>query len=151
MAPILAGETDITTFAHGMYLFAKDMQFYQWKLEDTPASPHFGTLAFSRAVADSGVAYPETSFGEDFGFAVRALDQGFQHDTLDNSDGTFTYVRHHAQNTWQINSELLSTMMLNMRPVEVPAWVPSRSLAFYSSLPEEKPVRIQCDGVAQAV
>ena len=54
--PILAGEADVVTLAHGVYLFVHGMRFYNWTLnKPTDRSPHFGTLAYSRTVLDAGV------------------------------------------------------------------------------------------------
>lgn len=111
------------------------MQFFQWRLTGEEQSPHFGSVGYSRKLIDAGVTYPETSFAEDFGFVVRAMDQGFSHVTLDNSDGTFTYVRHRSQNTWQIPDEQESAMADTMEPIDTPAWVSPRVLQFYTSLP----------------
>lgn len=89
--PIISGRADLTTMAHGVYLWVQEMKFTNWTLRShEPASPHFGTMCFRRAlVADGGLEYPHTSFGEDYGFAERALDRGYRHLVMDNSDGSF--------------------------------------------------------------
>lgn len=92
-------------------------------------SPHFGTLAYRRSVfTHGGVRYADTSLGEDFCFAERALDAGFRHMTVDNTDGTFIYLRH--ANTWQLEGGLKEAIMQKLAPVDEPKWISNEDRAF---------------------
>jgi len=88
-------------------------------------------LVFS-VCAHSGVclgADPDTSFGEDYGFAERALDAGFRHTCLDNTDGSFVYVRHH--NTWILDAPLQRTLFDHMRALSRPPWMSDADFGFF--------------------
>lgn len=54
--PVLAGHCEITTLAHGLYMYASSQRYFNWSLS-SPAerSPHFGTLAYATAMWRSGV------------------------------------------------------------------------------------------------
>lgn len=131
VAPILSGAADVTTLAHGMYLYVHGMQFYNWTLgKDGARSPHFGTLVYRRSMwANGGVRYPDTSFGEDYGFAERALDAGFRHATLDNTDGAFVYVRHH--NTWVMSAAVKAQVFKHLAVMEAPSWMTPAEQQFF--------------------
>ena len=99
-------------------------------------------LAYTRWVWPSD---PSTSFGEDYGFAERALDAGYRLRTLDNIDGTFVYVRHGkagpgdtrtqaAGNTWQISAELQQALLRNLKPIHTPLWLSPTSHDFFDLL-----------------
>lgn len=93
-------------------------------------SPHFGTIAFSKSVwRDGGVHYPDTSYAEDYGFAERALDQGYKFKTLDNSDGCFTYVRH--ANTWRHDKALTTELRRHLQRTGTPDWVRPNDAQFF--------------------
>lgn len=40
IAPILSGDADITTMAHGVYVFVADMSFYNWTLPSLNVRNH---------------------------------------------------------------------------------------------------------------
>lgn len=85
-------------------------------------------MAFRREVYATGVRYPDASLGEDYGFAERALDAGYKFLTLDNTDGTFSYVRH--ANTWEIDDNLKSALFRNLAPRSTPEWLSDQDLEF---------------------
>lgn len=122
--------------SHGMYLWVHTMEFTNWTIgRDEPPSPHFGTMCFRRTlVTEGGVEYPSTSFGEDYGFAERALDRGFRHLTVDNTDGSFVYVRHH--NTWVMDPDTLKAILATMHASTAPSWMSDADIDFFASVSE---------------
>lgn len=102
IAPILAGEADLTGFGDTLVLESGNARFWELRpelherafLADVAA----GTLVYRRAILGDDVVYPNINVGEDASFLDRARAAGFRLRRLPN-DGAFVYVRHSA-NTW---------------------------------------------------
>ena len=102
LAPLLAGEADITALRAGTLL---DLDGWAcWRV--TPElhkrlfveDVHGGTLAYRRSVWET-THFRTISLAEDAGFLRSALQRGARLARLDN-DGTFVYVRH-AAGAWR--------------------------------------------------
>lgn len=101
IAPILAGDADVTALATGV-VFDLDRWTF-WRC--TPAlhrrmfvgDVHGGTLAYRRRLAEQ-TRYPNRSLAEDAVFLRRALARGARLRRLDNAD-RFIYLRH-GTNSW---------------------------------------------------
>lgn len=101
--PIASGRASLTALVTGWMASLLDGRF--WSL--SPAlhrqmfvgDVHGGTLAFSRAVIEDGVRYPDISLADDAAFQSSAVARGHRLARLPN-DGLFVYMRH-ARNTWR--------------------------------------------------
>ena len=101
--------------------------------EGVDATPHFGTMAVRRSLwSEAGIRYGATSLGEDYAFMEHALDAGFEHKVLDNSDGCFMYVRH--RNTWKADNGLKAALKRFLQPVQQPEWVTAENIEFLSTI-----------------
>ena len=102
VAPILAGEADITGLEAGVFFELAPWRF--WRC--TPAlhrrlfaaDVHGGTLVFRRDVWARQAHYPNVSLAEDAYFLRTALRHGARLKKLAN-EGSFVYLRH-GQNAW---------------------------------------------------
>eukprot|EP01087_Luapelamoeba_hula_P007444 TRINITY_DN1825_c0_g1_i1.p1 TRINITY_DN1825_c0_g1~~TRINITY_DN1825_c0_g1_i1.p1 ORF type:complete len:369 (-),score=62.15 TRINITY_DN1825_c0_g1_i1:73-1179(-) len=127
VAPILAGEADMTVLEHHVYLFARTREFFNVR-RSSKWGPHFGTFTFSRKMWDSGLRYPDNSLAEDYLYAEQGLKAGYTISVLNNDDGKHVYVRH--TNTWNID---FSDYKAQVHAVERPAWFSQQEEDFYNA------------------
>ena len=105
-APILRGEADVTGLENRFVLQMPVGRFWttnrQLHRSMFVCDVHGGTLVFRRSVWTAGARYPEVNLAEDAAFVRDAVQRGKRLMRIDN-DGTFVYVRHHA-NAWAFDT-----------------------------------------------
>ena len=101
--PIARGSADITLLPHGRTYFMETDEL--WGAD--AAGPHFGTMAWRRSLFSeaAGVAFPDSSQAEDYGFAQSAVSKAGARLLVvaqppDETPPMFVCVRH-GSNTWQ--------------------------------------------------
>ena len=103
VAPVLAGEADITGLEGSFVLHLSDRSF--WRIEPElhqrlfVGDVHGGTLVYKRELLDQGLSYPEINLAEDAWLLHRAIRFGKKLVRLKNP-GVFVYVRH-GRNAWK--------------------------------------------------
>lgn len=134
LQPIALGRADITGFPVNFVLEMPSGKFFHFRsgirfniANEPDAHIHFqfhdSTSAYHRRVWESGLRYPLWAGGEKLAFANWAIEKGFRHQTLPNSDH-FVYLRH-GRNTWRYRDWLIHV------PTERPWWFSKEALAFY--------------------
>eukprot|EP00316_Scyphosphaera_apsteinii_P015572 CAMPEP_0119334322 /NCGR_PEP_ID=MMETSP1333-20130426/87028_1 /TAXON_ID=418940 /ORGANISM="Scyphosphaera apsteinii, Strain RCC1455" /LENGTH=392 /DNA_ID=CAMNT_0007344589 /DNA_START=194 /DNA_END=1372 /DNA_ORIENTATION=+ len=108
--PIARGEAELTLLEHRLTYFMDVDQLWE---ASTSWGPHFGTLAYRRSLVSAarGVFFPNTSQGEDYGFAQRAVVQGaklrvVKSEAASSTRPIFVCVRH-GSNTWEWSQPML--------------------------------------------
>ena len=103
VAPVLAGEADLTGLVNTFVLELPTGQFWT-------ALPHLhlrmfvgdvsgGTLVYRASILGKGIRYPETSLAEDAALIRQAVGRGHRLLRLANPE-VFVYIRH-GRNTWR--------------------------------------------------
>jgi len=103
VAPILAGEADVTGLENSFVLEPSSGQFWrtspQLHQRMFVGNVHGGTLVFTRELLAQGLRYPEVNLAEDAGLLQSALSRGKRLVRLSNP-GVFIYMRH-GSNAWR--------------------------------------------------
>lgn len=103
VAPLLAGEADLTGLENSFMLELPGGQF--WNTQESlhrrmfVGDVHGGTLVFWKRLFSEGVRYPPRNIAEDAGFIQTAVRNGKQLVRVRN-DGLFVYMRH-GGNAWR--------------------------------------------------
>jgi glycosyltransferase involved in cell wall biosynthesis len=103
--PILAGEAELTGIVGTLVLSLPAGEF--WQLSTALhqrmfyGDVHGGTIAFKKAIWESGVRYPDSSTAEDAAFLRAALGAGHRLSSVTN-DELFAYTRH-FRNAWRLD------------------------------------------------
>jgi glycosyltransferase involved in cell wall biosynthesis len=103
VAPLLAGQADVTGLENAFVLESLEGRFWTTRRELHRqmffGDVHGGTLVFRRQLFDEGIRYPEVSLAEDAWFLHAALARGKRLLRLSNA-GVFVYMRH-GRNAWK--------------------------------------------------
>jgi GT2 family glycosyltransferase len=133
VAPILAGDADVTALQDVALLDLGNWQCWRWSPElhsrMLALDVLSGTVAFRRAVWDRLARYPDKSLAEDAAFIYQAVGGGARLQAVDAAD-LYVYIRH-GHNSWQL--ECGQTVdPAGWRAVEEPA-MSGQDRAFYLS------------------
>jgi GT2 family glycosyltransferase len=105
VAPILAGECDISALRDVVLLDVKDWRCWRWSTELHSRLLAFdvlgGTIAFDRSVWDQLAHFPDVSLAEDAAFVTQAVGRGARLRPIDAGD-LYIYVRHWG-NSWRLD------------------------------------------------
>ena len=134
LAPLLAGEADITGLTADAFLELAEWRFWTCTAELHRrlfcGDVHGGTLAYHRRVWERLARYPDASLAEDAALLRQAMHQGARLRKV-AGDGVFIYVRHGA-NAWSFRCGQ-HVDAAGWRPIEEPPYLaPDR--AFYAAL-----------------
>lgn len=135
VAPIVAGEADITGLENAFVMELNSGQF--WSTQPAlhqrmfVGNVHGGTLVFRKCLFSEGVRYPEVNLAEDAWLLHSALRNGKRLLRLSNP-GVFVYVRH-GTNAWR---ECVPGRFINpagWERIAPPANVPAGVIASYQA------------------
>jgi len=135
VAPIIAGEADITGLENAFVMELNSGQF--WSTQPAlhqrmfVGNVHGGTLVFRKCLFSEGMRYPEINLAEDAWLLHNALRKGQRLLRLSNP-GVFVYVRH-GTNAWR---ECVPGRFINpagWERIAPPATVPAGVIASYQA------------------
>jgi O-antigen biosynthesis protein len=134
LAPILAGEAELSGIGPGVLLDLLTWEFWSWTpgLQSNifPSGVHAGTLAFRRDLWRRLAGYPNIAIGADAVLLHRSLRRGTRLARIEPA-GRFIYLRH-GNNTWQFSCGRYRDASGWVRETE-PIWLAS-DRAFYLQL-----------------
>jgi glycosyltransferase involved in cell wall biosynthesis len=149
VAPLLAGEADITGLTAGVFFDLPAWQFWRCTPELHQrlfaGDVHGGTLVYERRVWETLARYPDSSRAEDAAFLQQAVRRRARLRRLPG-DALFVYLRH-AGNSWSFTCG---------RHVDPRGWqevgeppLPPEDRAFYAALSPRAPVAAPAAVVAE--
>ncbi len=136
VAPILAGDADITGLENAFVLSLPQGEF--WTTEPQlhermfVGNVHGGTLVYRKQMLGQGLRYPETNLAEDAWLLQSAVSRGLRLLRLSNP-GVFVYVRHQS-NAWREFAPGRFLSPAGWKRIAPPASIPASSLTSYRNL-----------------